>query len=40
MKWSWNEIESDCWNHGTYETREEAIKDARACGKTSFYIGE
>ena len=28
MKWSWNETDCDEWGHGTFETKEEAIKDA------------
>jgi hypothetical protein len=29
--WSWNEIDSDTWTHGTFDTREEAIQDALDC---------
>lgn len=25
--WSWNEIDNDIWSHGTFSTREDAIKD-------------
>ena len=31
MKWSWNETNSDTWNHGTFKTKEEAFKDAIGC---------
>lgn len=29
--WSWNEIDNDTWSHGTFSTREDAIKDALGC---------
>ena len=29
--WSWNEIYSDDWTHGIFDTKEEAIKDALDC---------
>lgn len=29
--WSWNEIDNDTWTHGTFNTREDAIKDAFGC---------
>lgn len=28
MKWSWNEIDDENWSYGTFDTKEEAIKDA------------
>lgn len=31
MKWSWNESDCDNWNHGLFDTKEEAIKDAYGC---------
>ena len=31
MKWSWNERDSECWTHGTFDTKEEAIEDAYGC---------
>lgn len=31
MLWSWNETDDDTWLHGTFDTREEAIKDALGC---------
>ena len=31
MEWSWNEKDSECWTHGTFDTKEEAIKDAYGC---------
>ena len=30
-KWSWNERDSGIWDHGTFKTRKEAIKDALNC---------
>ena len=26
--WSWNEVDDDTWTHGTFNSREEALKDA------------
>lgn len=31
--WSWNEIYSDDWMHGTFSSREEAIEEALATKK-------
>lgn len=28
MKWSWNDSDCGDWEHGTFDTREEAIRDA------------
>ena len=29
--WSWNEVYSDDWTHGVFDTKEEAIQDALGC---------
>lgn len=29
--WSWNEIYSDDWTHGVFDTKEETIQDALDC---------
>ena len=26
--WSWNEVDDDTWTHGTFNSKEEALKDA------------
>lgn len=28
FKWSWNESDNGEWNHGMFDTKEEAIQDA------------
>lgn len=38
--WTWNEVKSENWNNGTFETKEEAIRDAKDNGFSIFYIGE
>lgn len=30
FKWSWNESDNGEWNHGMFDTKEEAIQDAYA----------
>lgn len=37
--YTWNRTNSEYWGNGTFETREEAIKEAKDCGCTDFYIG-
>lgn len=39
-KWTWNRVKDDFWGHGTCESREEAIKEAKEYGYTDFYIGK
>lgn len=38
--WTWNTVKSDFWGNRTFDTREEAIEEARQNGNTDFYIGE
>lgn len=47
--WSWNEVYSDDWTHGVFDTKEEAIQDALGCldyikrynhGSLIIHIGE
>ena len=39
-QWTWNRVKDDFWGNGTFKSREEAIKEAKECGCTDFYIGQ
>lgn len=48
--WSWNETNDENWTHGTFDTKEDAIRDAIGCRKfiekymstdnPTIYVGE
>ena len=40
MKWTWNKTNDDLWMNGQFDTREDAIQEARNEGITDFYIGQ
>lgn len=40
MSWTWNRTNGDYWSNALFETREEAIEEAKTCGEKDFYVGE
>lgn len=40
MSWTWDRTKSEFWSNGLFETREEAIQEAKDNGVKDFYVGE
>ncbi|WP_310603580.1 hypothetical protein [Anaerosporobacter sp.] len=40
MSWTWNKTNGDWWSNALFETRGEAIEEAKGCGEKDFYVGE
>lgn len=38
--WTWNRERDYYWGNGMFDTKEEAVQEAKNSGYTDFYIGE
>lgn len=40
MSWTWNKRNDDNWSHDLFDTKEDAIDDAKNYNYADFYVGE